>query len=320
MIKCFFVDVTSISSDLPRSSFAESELDRLANSILATDGLLRPLILQEIGVEKYTVIEGHREYYAAVKAKEKNLNKAEMVNAFVIGSNIHRSAIDQLTLLKEPQPSPPMTVVDPAILIERLLPTLLTAISQQIQPIVIQLAEHKQILDLLNSDRHVESKDILPSLIPLEIEISKQPELKEVQTLTTKSTPNGKKVSKPKDVLVPKPDVVKTPKQPESTKVKAVKTTTHAPAKSKKTSNLVGSIDPTKANNTLDLINSLSQEQLIVSMKRSVIPNAEKLATNIITERNTQPAQKFDSWETIAATKIGGLGAATIKKIIEKLK
>jgi ParB-like nuclease domain len=106
MIKCYFVDVKNISSTLPRSMFVDSEIEQLADAILATDGLLRPLILKEIGVEKYTVIEGHREYYAAVRAKEKNLAKAEMVNAFAIDTNTQQSSnllycqqIDRLMLM-----------------------------------------------------------------------------------------------------------------------------------------------------------------------------------------------------------------------------
>ena len=93
MIKCYFVDINNISSCLPRSSFVESELEQLANLILKTDGLLRPLILKESGVEKYTVVQGHREYYAALTAKEKDSSRAEMVNAFVISSQIQQSAM-----------------------------------------------------------------------------------------------------------------------------------------------------------------------------------------------------------------------------------
>ena len=100
MIKCFFVDIANISSETPRSNFEESDLEQLADLILQADGLLRPLIIKESGLEKYTVVEGHREYYAAVKAKEKDRQKAEMVNAFVIPIQTHVSAIDQLNLLK----------------------------------------------------------------------------------------------------------------------------------------------------------------------------------------------------------------------------
>jgi chromosome partitioning protein len=61
--------------------------------------------------------------------------KAEMVNAFVINSSIQSSAIDQLKLLKEDRASSPDPEIIPSIA-EQLLPALLAAISQQIQPIL----------------------------------------------------------------------------------------------------------------------------------------------------------------------------------------
>jgi len=67
-------------------------------------------------------------------------------------------------------------------------------------------------------------------------------------------------------------------------------------------------------------MNTLSQEQLIRSMKQSAIPRGEKLAIGIIAKRNIQPEQKFDTWETLIAIKGIGLGAVTIKKITDNLK
>ncbi|WP_310423863.1 ParB N-terminal domain-containing protein [Chamaesiphon sp. VAR_48_metabat_135_sub] len=151
---------------MPRSNFVESELEQLADLMLKTDGLLRPLILRSIGVQKYTVVEGHREYYAAVIAKEKDLKNAEMVNAFVIDTNIHQSAIDQLHLLKEDRVLTPVLAIDPIIdchtsseslpaSIEQLFPALVVAISQQLKPIIDQLAEQKKILDILKESINV---------------------------------------------------------------------------------------------------------------------------------------------------------------------
>jgi ParB-like nuclease domain len=151
MIKCFFVDVANISSETPRSNFDESDLEQLADLILQTDGLLRPLILNQTGTEKYTVVEGHREYYAVVKAKEKDCKKAEMVNAFVVPNQIYVSATNQLKLLKADRSSISSSATN-LVNVEQLLPTLLAALSQQIQPIVNQLAEHKQILDVLQTN------------------------------------------------------------------------------------------------------------------------------------------------------------------------
>lgn len=284
MIKCFFVDVSSISSDIPRSNFEESDLEQLADLILQTDGLLRPLILKKTGTEKYKVLEGHREYYAAVKAKEKDKKKAEMVNAFVVSARIQSSAIDQLKLLEADRasiPSSPPNIVN----VEQLLPTLLAAISQQIQPIVDQLARHQQILDVL----------------------------KVTSTNINQTTPQ------PEPEPEPNPVVVVVPQPPIIDEIEIVK----PPETSSEANEIVspsGSIDSIKSD-PLTLINTLSQEQLSLRMERSGISKAiVKLVPNLVATRSIQSDRKFESWEKIGAAKITGLAAGRIKEIKEKLK
>lgn len=84
MISFSLVDVKNITSNIPRSSFTEADLERLAEMILKCGGIIKPLILKATGAESYTVVDGHFEYYAAVRAREKDPRKGEMVNAFVI--------------------------------------------------------------------------------------------------------------------------------------------------------------------------------------------------------------------------------------------
>ncbi len=302
MIKCYFVDIKDISSDLPRSNFVESDLEQLANLILATDGLIRPLIIKKSGAEKYTVIEGHREYYAALIAKQQNSTKAEMVNAFVISENIQSSAIEQLKLLKKDL----TPVVAPAPIsaeIEQLLPTILAAISQQIQPLVEQIAEQKQMLETLMIDRVNSSTVRVDS-----IEQPDLPKPKDVLVIVPTA------VVEPVEIVDPKPP--KPPKKEKSKPDKAPKATT-----TKKVSASPASIDPIKATDTLNLINMLSQNELVLAMERSAVSKAAiKLVPDIIASRDRQPDQKFDTWETIIALKIKGLAAGTVKAIIEKLK
>ena len=78
------VDLKEINSDVSRSSFSEQEIEQLADSILKNDSLLRPLIVKQTGIESFIVLDGHLEFYAAVRAREKNPRQAEMVNSFVI--------------------------------------------------------------------------------------------------------------------------------------------------------------------------------------------------------------------------------------------
>jgi predicted nucleic acid-binding OB-fold protein len=100
MIDFYLVDVKSISSDVPRSNFSESDLEKLADMILESGGTIKPVILKQIGVEEFSVVDGHLEYYAAVKAREKNPRQGEMVNAFVISPKVENIVLKQIELLK----------------------------------------------------------------------------------------------------------------------------------------------------------------------------------------------------------------------------
>lgn len=100
MISFSLVDVKSINSTVSRSTLSETVLDSLSDLILDCEGLLKPLVLKRTGPESYTVVDGHLEYYAAVRAKEKNPRKGEMVNAFVISPKNEEIILKQTQLLK----------------------------------------------------------------------------------------------------------------------------------------------------------------------------------------------------------------------------
>ena len=110
MISFSLVDVKDITSAIPRSSFPEADLDRLAEMILESGGIIRPLVLKVIGAESYTVVDGHFEYYAAVRAREKDPCKGEMVNAFVVSpksENIVAKQAEALRAVESPVKPPP---------------------------------------------------------------------------------------------------------------------------------------------------------------------------------------------------------------------
>ena len=99
-MKFYTVDVKNITCDVPDSNFDNNALDSLANMIIESGGIIRPLILKPTGLETYAVIEGHLEYYAAVRAKEKNPRQCEMVNAFVISPKNEEIISQQISALK----------------------------------------------------------------------------------------------------------------------------------------------------------------------------------------------------------------------------
>lgn len=100
MSKFSIVEIEGVISTVPRSNFDEADLDILADSILESGGILKPLILKKIGFEKYEVIDGHFEYYAAVRAREKNPNRGEIVNAFIIPAEKEDAALNQVSFLQ----------------------------------------------------------------------------------------------------------------------------------------------------------------------------------------------------------------------------
>jgi hypothetical protein len=298
MIKCFFVNVKSIFCDVPRSNFVESELEQLADCILETDGLIRPLILKEIGVQQYAVIRGYREYYGAVIAKERDIKKAEMVNAFIIEPEIQEVAIEQLNLLSEDRESSLDRTIDmdKEQDVARLLPALASIISHQLQPLTQQLSnitselvKHKEMLELLTRDSPV----AIPKV--LEKEVIKVP-LVEVVTL---------------------PKIIKPPTV-EPTAIEIIKPVIIPPKKVKGKGKLA-QISPVGSEISLDLINRLSQTDLSLKMQQVKIPNAVKLVTSIIVARNKQPDKIFDCWETFVS-EVKGLGHKNAQPIADKLR
>jgi hypothetical protein len=95
------VDVKEIQSDRLRSDFSEIEIDELADSILESNGILRPVVLKQTGVESYAVLDGHLEYFASVRAREKNPQQGEMVNAFVVAAKDEAIAQKQIQALRK---------------------------------------------------------------------------------------------------------------------------------------------------------------------------------------------------------------------------
>lgn len=105
-MKYQLIDVAAIASSAPRNDFAPSLIEKLADSILQNDGLIQPLVLRTAGQGKYEVASRHLEYWAAVRAREKDPRRGEMINAFVFEPSAERAVIGQLDLVN-PLPYPP---------------------------------------------------------------------------------------------------------------------------------------------------------------------------------------------------------------------
>jgi hypothetical protein len=93
----YLVDVSGITSTVPRSAFDADQIESLAQSILESGGLLSPIVLKQTGPESFEVLAGNLEYHAAARAKELDPRKGEMVNAYVVPPQNQAAAVAQVT-------------------------------------------------------------------------------------------------------------------------------------------------------------------------------------------------------------------------------
>lgn len=99
------VAVRKIISIVPRSIFADDELEQTARLILEVEGVINPIILRRTSLESYEVVDGHFEYYAAARAREIDLRRGEMIGAFIIDSENEDFIIEQVKLLRKQKPA-----------------------------------------------------------------------------------------------------------------------------------------------------------------------------------------------------------------------
>lgn len=95
--------IKAIYSSQPRSAFAEIALEQAARLILAIEGVINPIILMRTGVSSYEVINGHFEYYAALKAKEIDAIRGETINAYILESEEEKDIyVQQIAVFRSP--------------------------------------------------------------------------------------------------------------------------------------------------------------------------------------------------------------------------
>ena len=93
--------VKKITSTVPRSNFADRDLEKLAQLILELGGLINPIILRRNGMDAYEIVDGNFEYYAATKAREINPMKGETIGAFILEPENEGLLLEQVQALRK---------------------------------------------------------------------------------------------------------------------------------------------------------------------------------------------------------------------------
>jgi hypothetical protein len=164
MTTFLMVDVASVTSSVPRSNFVEADLDILADMILESGGILKPLVLKKIGFEKYEVIDGYFEYYAAVRAREKNPSEGEMVNALIISPEEEEAVLKQAATLRgsESVDKPVESTIETKNSESTRLVNVELRLEKQMNELRSEIAQERQIID----DKLKQIADQIPKQVP----------------------------------------------------------------------------------------------------------------------------------------------------------
>jgi hypothetical protein len=171
------VAVKRITSTVPRSNFAEPELEKLARLILDSGGLINPIILRRNGMDAYEIVDGDFEYYAAARAKEIEPLKGETIGAFILEEENEGILLEQLEILRKTaiidNPSA-KEVPQQSSSFEQRLTNIETRLENRINEFKAEYTQEKQAL--IERVKEVESR--IPKPVPLLSALNTQDELK----------------------------------------------------------------------------------------------------------------------------------------------
>ena len=160
------VAVKKITSAVPRSNFAEPDLEKLARLILESGGLINPIIVRRNGMDAYEIVDGDLEYYAAARAKEIEPLKGETIGAFILEEENEELLLEQLEILRKTAitGNPRVSVVpQPSSSFEQRLTNIETRLENRINELKADYTREKQAL--IERVKEVESR--LPKPVPL---------------------------------------------------------------------------------------------------------------------------------------------------------
>ncbi|WP_293331030.1 ParB N-terminal domain-containing protein [Microcoleus sp. CAWBG58] len=198
------VAVKRITSAVPRSNFADRDLDKLARLILDSGGLINPIIVRRTSMDAYEIVDGDFEYYAAARAREIEPLKGETIGAFILEPENEALLLEQLEILRKtaitenlgeieiPKES---LITEASVEIETLeasssLEQRLTNLEARLEIQINELkAEHAREKELL-AERIQEVENLISQQLPLLIEAQLASRINELKSEPASSKPS----------------------------------------------------------------------------------------------------------------------------------
>jgi ParB family chromosome partitioning protein len=95
------VPVKKITCTQPRSIFSDDQLEKAAQSILESKGVINPIVVRRIDLQSYELVDGVFEYYAAARAREIDPRQGEMITVFIMEPENEEALTKQVELFRK---------------------------------------------------------------------------------------------------------------------------------------------------------------------------------------------------------------------------
>ena len=323
------IDLDTITPPaISSSQFPAHQIENLANLFLKAGDTISPILVRKISPIAFEVLEGHFEYYAAVKAQEID-EQFTAIRAYVVPPDLESTILEQYNFLRSSStptniPTSPQVTNTNSLDLDKIEEAIANRLEQK-----LTAAIEKTIEERINASLQVivgkVSKQLDAHLTDFRQSLSLVPvhQVLEVKTQPNQSIPEvvPEKVTKTvKTQTTSKND----PKVPAKTKTARAKTTANdptVPAKTKtaraKTTAKDKSIDNNdpKVLQVLDDLNNLSFAELQRKLAQSAKTNI-KFARLIDELRLQKPNHKLSSIQDVI-TNVQGLTEKTMQKIID---
>jgi hypothetical protein len=160
------VAVKKIASAVPRSNFAEADLEKLARLILGSGGSIDPIIVRRTSIDSYEIADGDFAYYAAVRAREIEPIKGETIGAFILEPENEELLLEQVKILRQSRTIEQVSYSDVpqnSSSLEQRLTNIETRLENRINELKTESLQEKQAL--LERVKELESR--IPKPVPL---------------------------------------------------------------------------------------------------------------------------------------------------------
>jgi ParB family chromosome partitioning protein len=275
------------------SQFLDSHIQNLANLFLKAGDTVSPILLHKISPIAFEILEGHFEYYAAMKAQEID-DQFTAIRAYVVPPDLESTIIEQYQFLRSlsaPVTAPATQNLDLAqmeqAIANRLEKTLSTTIDRILE-------------ERLNSSLQVLTNQITQQLSAQLLDLK--------QSLS--SAPISQVLEVPTQTMTLAPE--SSLEQP--VKSKPTKASKPKASSSKAKANSIDNNDP-KVLEVLNDLNTMNFADLQRNLAKSAKSNT-KFAKLINELRLQQPDQKLRSIQDVIAN-VTGLAEKTMQKIID---